>query len=122
MDGWGTDQDAETGFSQLKNMAALGCWEAYYPLAECYLEGIQQETEQKAAATVVASDKSQAIHWLNIAANLDPRLVEQQEEARNVVGLAHYRLGELYFKGQGVPEDTAKALECFKTSAQYGNK
>ncbi|KAI8093029.1 uncharacterized protein BX664DRAFT_99253 [Halteromyces radiatus] len=46
LDGWGTESQPRLGFQTLQNLAESGCWEAYYPLALCYLEGVPKHHRQ----------------------------------------------------------------------------
>ena len=39
-----------------------------------------------------------------------------QEDAK-----AQHRLGYIYFRGEGVPKDHAKAVECFRKAAEQGH-
>ncbi|ORZ20807.1 hypothetical protein BCR42DRAFT_370755 [Absidia repens] len=40
LDGWGTELQPRLGFTTLCTLAESNCWEAYYPLALCYSDGV----------------------------------------------------------------------------------
>ena len=50
----------------------------------------------------------EALHWLELASSLGS-------------GNADYKLGDMYYYGDGVPEDLAKAAEYFLKSGFYGD-
>ncbi|KAI9319137.1 hypothetical protein BX666DRAFT_1854633 [Dichotomocladium elegans] len=93
LDGWGVERDVAKGFHLLNALATNNaCWEAYYPLAE-YYRGHRAHKE--------------AIVWYKRAAEESPDT--------DIVGLAQFRLGELYSQGQD-------GLTWFERSAQNGNQ
>ncbi|KAI8142152.1 hypothetical protein BJV82DRAFT_517070 [Fennellomyces sp. T-0311] len=104
LDGWGIEANPSLGLKQIKKLAELGCWEAYYPLADYYREEDRTRRLEK-----------EAIRWYKAAADLDM-------PNEPVVGFAQYRLGEMYAKGQGAMENDATALGWFEASAKNGNK
>lgn len=113
VEGWGTLADPTTGFSTLKKLAHLGCWEAYYPLSVYYKAGLAPEEDDEPDVDAAA------LHWLETAAQLE----DTSPPARLIAGIAQYRLGEMHFKGEGaLAEDAELALQWFQTSAKNGNK
>ncbi|KAF7727770.1 hypothetical protein EC973_007001 [Apophysomyces ossiformis] len=106
LEGWGTSPDPAQGFAQLKILANEGCPHAFYPLGLCYLR-IQQSP-------------SQAFHWFKAAAEIN--LEQLDKEVKEIVALAQCRVAAMFFKGEGVPENTNMAWQWFLKSANNGNK
>ncbi|KAG0185369.1 hypothetical protein DFQ28_009473 [Apophysomyces sp. BC1034] len=127
--GWGTPADPLLGFSTLKELAERGCWQAFYPLAVCYMDGVmalQQSSGNASATTSVANcpvsyiqpvDKIDAHRWFKAAAE-----IECTDETRSLVARAQCRVGSMLFKGDGVIEDPENALKWFCKSAENGDK
>jgi hypothetical protein len=79
-----------------RKAAEQGHAEACYQLGECYLFGEPQ-------------DKDAAVKWYHVAAER---------------GYVHalFKLGLYYYLGDNIPQDTAKAVECFREAASRGDE
>ncbi|KAI9270679.1 hypothetical protein BDA99DRAFT_534789 [Phascolomyces articulosus] len=105
LDGWGIPSNRSLGLDQLKRLAEMGCWEAYYPLADYYREEIKTSRRLE----------KDALRWYKAAAELNM-------PNEPIIGFAQYRLGEMCAQGQGVMENHPEALSWFEKSANNGNK
>ena len=61
-------------------------------------------------ALAASGDMSEALRHLREAVRIQPTYVDAQNN-----------LGVMYYSGEGVPRDTAKAAEWFKKAAAQGN-
>ncbi|KAF7722301.1 hypothetical protein EC973_003452 [Apophysomyces ossiformis] len=128
--GWGTSADPSTGFTTLKDLAQKGSWQAFYPLALCYLNGVAVPSVSSGNTSTATSpntegslsyiqtvDKIDAYRWFKAAAE-----IECTEETRSIVARAQCRVASMLFKGDGVIEDAENALKWFLKSAENGDK
>jgi len=106
---------------------------SYYHLGEMYRDGIGTEKSGKNAVSWFkkAGNKGYYIAWYSIAqifekgcAEIAPdheKAIEYYEMAeRRGYMAAPYRFGDMYMKGDMVPKDRRKAIECYKRSADMG--
>ncbi|KAI8330699.1 hypothetical protein BC941DRAFT_439954 [Chlamydoabsidia padenii] len=134
IEGWGTSMDPELGFTRLKALADHGCWEAYYPLANYYLKGIQSTCTRVTSTTTTTIgpitiqqvDYSAAYQWLLATVDLQQRphciLQQDQQAVSDTISLAQYRLGTILFYGLGTTEQPDQAFHWFEKSATLGNR
>ncbi|KAG2220030.1 hypothetical protein INT45_012206 [Circinella minor] len=108
IDGFGTKKDSALGFNQLKTLVDRGCWQAFYPLAMCYLEGIKSSQGQ----VIQPVDKEIAYQWFSTVAQLE----FNTNDVLPIIALAQFRIGSLLFD-----EDPRDALQWFLKSANRGN-
>ncbi|KAI9489918.1 hypothetical protein BDB00DRAFT_875886 [Zychaea mexicana] len=112
MDGFGTTKNPVAGFAQLKILVDRGCWQAFYPLAMCYLEGVRNAQGQ----VVQPVDKEIAYQWFSTVAQLDLKNKDPSSSALPIIALAQFRVGSLL-----VDEDPKAAFQWFLKSATRGN-
>ncbi|KAI8339962.1 hypothetical protein BC941DRAFT_419031 [Chlamydoabsidia padenii] len=55
LDGWGTEVQSRLAFTTLHDLATSNHWEAYYPLALCYSEGVPKHIGGDQAATTTTT-------------------------------------------------------------------
>ncbi|KAI9306811.1 hypothetical protein BJ944DRAFT_262915 [Cunninghamella echinulata] len=121
MEGWGTQADIQLGFTQLKNMADHGTWEAYYFLASCYLNGIYTNDQ----ILIQESNKQLAYQWFLACSRIEiptSTVTSIQDTPYEFISLSQYRLATMLFHGIGVAENHPLAFEWFEKSASFGNR
>lgn len=107
--GWGIDRPQPAyGFEQLKNLADQGCWQAFYPLAQCYLNGVEG---------CQPVDKRMAFQWFSTAAQLN----HQSHAQQSVIALAQLQVG-LMLTHDAHDNDEKLAFQWFLKSADNGNR
>ena len=107
------NHDPTHGFNQLKELAHGGCWQAFFPLAICYLRGVKKRDDDSFIQPV---DTTMARQWFSTAAQLDPKTTTDKT-IRPTVALAQLHLGILMVQDH----DDKKALHWFLKSANNGN-
>ncbi|KAI7876672.1 HCP-like protein [Lichtheimia hyalospora FSU 10163] len=107
------NQDPTHGFNQLKELAHGGCWQAFFPLAICYLRGVKKSDDNSFIQPV---DTTMARQWFSTAAQLDPKTTTDKT-IRPTAALAQLHLGILMTQ----EHDDKKALHWFLKSANNGN-
>ncbi|KAI8089318.1 uncharacterized protein BX664DRAFT_332716 [Halteromyces radiatus] len=125
IEGWGTLSDPVVGFTRLKALADHGSWEAFYPLAVYYLNGVWNSSSDNGMVQPV--DLSAAYQWFLATVEShqqqpDFPLTQDQQVIFDVISLAQYRLGSMLLHGQGVAENSEEALDRFEKSACLGNR
>ena len=108
MDGFGTTKEPVIGFNQLKTLVDRGCWQAFYPLAMCYLEGVKTSQGQ----VIQPVDKEIAYQWFSTVAQLEFKT----QDALPIIALAQFRIGSLL-----IDEDPKGAIQWFLKSSNRGN-
>ncbi|ORZ01057.1 hypothetical protein BCR43DRAFT_469494 [Syncephalastrum racemosum] len=112
IEGWGIVADPAAGLETLKHLADHGCWEAFYPLAMCYRDGVDGH---------LGVNKTLAYQWLSTAAQLESNAeCMREDEAKSVIALAQYRVAAMLAEGDGVPIDPTAAVQWFLKSARNG--
>lgn len=112
IEGWGVVADPATGLETLKHLADHGCWEAFYPLAMCYRDGVEGH---------LGVNKTMAYQWLSTTAQLENNAeCMREDEAKTIVALAQYRVAAMLAEGDGVPIDPTAAVQWFLKSARNG--
>lgn len=110
------NQDPSNGFNHLKALAHGGCWQAFFPLAICYLRGVVTKDGDRIIQPV---DTTMARQWFSTAAQLDPnnKKTTADKTVRPTVALAQLHLGILMTQ----EHDNQKAFHWFIKSADNGN-
>lgn len=106
------NQHPANGFNQLKELAHGGCWQAFFPLALCYLKGVTSDN----ATIIQPVDTTMARQWFSTAAQLDPKTATDKT-VLPTVALAQLHLGILMTR----EHDDRKAFDWFLKSANNGN-
>ncbi len=126
--GYGCDESFERALEYWDKGAELGNAVCEYQLAMVYLNGISG----------VKKDISKAAEYIKSAANkgFAPAVkalstlpkkytektqaeIEELEKAEDAKSL--YTLGNCYFKGDGVPQNKSKAIDCYTKAAKRGH-
>ncbi|KAI9312964.1 hypothetical protein BX666DRAFT_2030847 [Dichotomocladium elegans] len=100
-----TKKKKGNGFHTLCSLAENGCWQAFFPLAMCYMEG--------APNCGIAVNRTMARQWFSTVAQLNP---QQHVGARPVIAQAQLHLGTLLAQ-----EADPQALGWFIKSASLNN-
>ncbi|KAI9246878.1 hypothetical protein BDA99DRAFT_543066 [Phascolomyces articulosus] len=109
MDGFGTTKNPERGFAQLNTLATKHCcWDAFYPLAMCYLEGVKSVHGQ----VIQPVDKEMAFQWFSPVAQSQ----NTSKEALPMIALAQFRIGQCMME-----RDPEGAFQWFLKSADRNN-
>ncbi|KAI9028883.1 hypothetical protein CLU79DRAFT_736556 [Phycomyces nitens] len=132
IEGWGTSADPLHGFRTLKTIAeADDFWEAFYPLAMCYLNGVSAASPQDSSTGVTTRsetivqpiDRKAAFFWLKATAEIDFESKGSDPEIKLTVAKAQYRVAVMLFKGaEKMAQDPVGALQWFVKSADNGDK
>ncbi|CAO3608797.1 unnamed protein product [Cunninghamella blakesleeana] len=127
LDGFGTDLQSRLGFETLLKLATSGHWEAYYPLALCYSEGVPNQkqinnnnnnTNHSLDQEIIQSiNKQEEWKWLQLSAELN----ESSEFMLNMKARAQFKIGMIYLYGDShITADHDKALHWLLQSAKNG--
>ena len=92
------------------------------PTRNIYMHyGLLIVTSMLAVVVGACGDSSSPSSKREAATTAEKRLAQLQKGADSGDATAQYDLGRLYYKGDGVPKDTAKAAEWWHKAAAQGN-
>lgn len=136
--GYGVDKDYEKALKLYTQAVKNGCVEGYNGIANAYRYGhvVQQDDEKAMECYHYAVDGTDFL-WSNFAkcqigdmyaegypngqANYEAAMKWYRKAAEEGYGGGYLRIGNLYYKGQGVEEDKEEAYYWFKKAADHGN-
>ena len=98
----------------------------YTPALQRFVDSIYLLLEPEVAKEMGADENTCAFYLVNFFGQKDPKeklsaLQRWGEDAQNGYPEAQYRLGECYYKGEGVSEDKTKAVKWYLKAAEQGH-
>lgn len=119
--GWGTVKNSRQGFKELQQLAEKNNWEAYYHLAQCCYNGVEQVISSTTTVTIQPVDQNLACSWYKKV--IHTRCDIQSDRIDYIIAQAKLLIAVTNFTTDQITcENRDENIGYIKDSATIGNR
>lgn len=119
--GWGTAKNSRQGFKELQQLAEKNNWEAYYYLAQCCYNGVEQVIASNTTVKIQPVDQKLACSWYEKV--IDTPCDIQSDRIDQIIAQAKLLIAVTNFTTDQITcENRDKNIGYIKDSATKGNR
>ncbi|KAG2209957.1 hypothetical protein INT47_003392 [Mucor saturninus] len=119
--GWGTTKNSRQGFKELQQLAEKDNWEAYYYLAQCCYNGVEQVISSNTSVSIQPIDQKLACSWYKKI--IDTHCDIQSDRIDQIIAQAKLLIAVTNFTTDQITcENRDENIGYIKDSATLGNR
>lgn len=119
--GWGTAKNSRQGFKELQQLAEKNNWEAFYYLAQCCYNGVEQVISSTTTVTIQPVNQKLACSWYKKV--IDTQCDIQSDRIDQIIAQAKLLIAVTNFTTDQITcENRDENIGYIKDSATIGNR